>query len=288
MSISIAEAIHEGAETLQQAGLAEARREASGLLQHVVARDRTFILGHPEHTLTPEQLETFRELALRRASGEPLQYITAHQSFYGLNFEVAQGVLIPRPETELLVETALGLLPGSQATPTICDVGTGSGCIAITLLHERHDVHGVAIDISAEALEIAKRNAQRHSVESRLTFVQANCFSSLSPEQFSFDLILSNPPYVAEAEISGLQREVRDYEPLEALAGGPDGLNIVRRLLNESGAFLKPGGYLLIEIGFKQAAAVGAMIDETVWKSQGIRPDLQGIPRVVVLQKSSL
>jgi release factor glutamine methyltransferase len=285
MTISIAEAIREVAETLQRAGLAEARREASGLLQHVVARDRTFILGHPEHVLTLEQLKTFRELALRRASGEPLQYITAHQSFFGLDFEVAKGVLIPRPETELLVETALELLPRA---PTICDVGTGSGCIAITLLHDRRDANGVAIDISAEALEIAKRNAQRHSVESRLTFVQANCFSSLSPDKFSFDLIVSNPPYVAEAAMSGLQREVRDYEPLEALAGGPDGLNVVRRLLNESGAFLKPGGYLLIEIGFNQAEAVGAMIDKTVWNSQGIRPDLQGIPRVVVLQKRLL
>ncbi len=222
----------------------------------------------------------------RRAAGEPLQYLTSQQSFFGLEFEVASGVLIPRPETELLVELALETLQGWQA-PRICDVGTGSGCIAITLLHERTDAHAVAIDISAAALEIAKRNAARHAVESRLTFVQSNCFSSLSPDEFSFDLIVSNPPYVEEDAFPGLQREVRDHEPREALAGGPDGLDVVRHLLSESGAFLKPGGHLLIEIGFNQAAAVESLLEKQAWLTKGIRPDLQGIPRVVVLQKAS-
>ncbi len=285
MSISIADAIREGAASLRDAGLAEGRREAGGLLQHLLGRDRTFVLAHPEQQLTAAQLQTFRELLRRRAAGEPLQYITAQQSFFGLDFEVAPGVLIPRPETELLVEAALETLRGSQS-PRICDVGTGSGCIAITLLHERSDAQAVAIDISAAALEIAKRNAQRHLVAERLTFVQANCFSSLSPAAFSFDLIVSNPPYVAEDALAGLQREVRDHEPREALAGGPDGLDVVRRLLNESTIFLKPGGHLLIEIGFNQASAVSSLLEQHSWLKQGIRPDLQGIPRVVVLQKS--
>lgn len=284
MTITIAEAIREGAQVFHDAGLAEARREAGGLLQHVIGRDRTFVLAHPEQQLSQVQLQTFRELLKRRACGEPLQYLTAHQSFYGLDFEVARGVLIPRPETELLVELALEMIQGTGA-PSICDVGTGSGCIAITLLHERKDAYAVSIDISAAAIEIAKRNALRHQVESRLTFVHANCFSSLSPAEFSFDLIVSNPPYLAETDFADLQREVRDHEPLEALAGGQDGLDVVRRLLRESGAFLKPGGHLLIEIGFNQSAAVESFLEKQEWLAKGIRPDLQGIPRVVVLQK---
>ena len=202
------EAIREGAQIFHDTGLAEARREAGGLLQHVISRDRTFVLAHPEQQLTEGQLQTFQELLKRRAAGEPLQYLTTQQSFFGLDFEVAPGVLIPRPETELLVELALETIQGTQA-PRICDVGTGSGCIAITLLHERKDAHAVAIDISAAAIEIAKRNAVRHQVESRLTFVHANCFSSLSPADFSFDLIVSNPPYLAENDFPGLQREVQ-------------------------------------------------------------------------------
>ena len=284
MAISIADAIREGSEIFNDAGVAEARREASGLLQHVLGRDRTFVLAHPEQSLTDAELQSFRELVSRRAAGEPLQYITATQPFFGLDFEVRPGVLIPRPETELLVETALKLLKDCSS-PSICDVGTGSGCIAITLLHERNDAQGVAIDISPVALQIAKRNASRHGVNERLTFVEANCFSSLSPGNFSFDLIASNPPYVSETALPGLQREVREHEPRAALAGGPDGLDVVRQLLDESSVFLKPAGLLLIEIGFSQAPAVEEMLDQKVWHLRAMRPDLQGIPRIVVLQK---
>lgn len=285
MTISIAEAIHEAAETLMTAGLPEARREARGLLEHVLDRDRTFLIGHPEHLITPAQVQIFRELVIRRAAGEPQQYITSRQSFFGLDFEVAKGVLIPRPETELLVETALELLENSKTAPVICDVGTGSGCIAIALLHERPDAHALALDISEAALEVARRNAARHSVSERLTFVKSDWFSEISPTNSSFDLIASNPPYVAEREIAGLQREVRDHEPREALAGGPDGLAVVRRLLVESGEFLKEGGHLLIEIGFDQANVMEKLIDQKVWKLSAIQKDLQGIPRLVVLQK---
>jgi len=286
MTNSIGEAINEGARTLDESGVPEARREASSLLEHIIDRDRTFILGHPEQLLTPQHFERFRELILRRSSGEPLQYITRQQSFFGLDFEVEKGVLIPRPETELLVETALELLKTSPAQSAICDVGTGSGCIAVTILHEQPDAHGVAIDISAAALEVAQRNAERHGVSQRLAFVKSDCFSDLSPSSSPFDLIASNPPYVADAEISGLQREVRDHEPVEALSGGPDGLAVVRRLLIEGGAFLRVGGHLLIEIGYNQAENVEKIIDQRAWKLVGIQPDLQGIPRVVVLQKS--
>lgn len=285
MTVSISAAIHEGNQQLTEAGLSEGRREASNLLEHVLARDRTFIISHPEQLLTPEQLQMFREFVARRAAGEPPQYITAHQPFFGLDFEVARGVLIPRSETELLVETALKLLQNFTAGATISDVGTGSGCIAITLLHELPNARAVAVDISPTALEVARRNASRHSVSERLTLVRSDCFSELSPHDFSFDLIASNPPYVSDLELRGLQREVRDYEPREALAGGPDGLAVIRRLLVESRQFLIDGGYLLMEIGFNQAEAVRKLIDPGSWKLCEIQQDLQGIPRVVVLQK---
>jgi release factor glutamine methyltransferase len=285
MTVSISAAIHEGNQQLTVAGLSEGRREASNLLEYVLARDRTFIISHPEQLLTQEQLRMFREYVERRAAGEPPQYITAHQQFFGLDFEVGRGVLIPRPETELLVETALKLLQNFTAGATISDVGTGSGCIAITLLHELPNASAVAVDISPTALEVARRNASRHSVSERLTLVRSNCFSELSPHDFSFDLIASNPPYVSDLELRGLQREVRDYEPREALAGGPDGLAVIRRLLVESRQFLKDGGYLLMEIGFNQAEAVKRLIDPGSWKLCEIQQDLQGIPRVVVLQK---
>jgi len=213
-------------------------------------------------------------------TGEPLQYITGVQDFYGREFRVTPDVLIPRPETELLVEAALEVSKGAL----ICDVGTGSGCIAITLLCELRDARAVAVDKSAAALEIAKLNAAKQSVADRATFVVSNCFDALDRGEYQFDLIVSNPPYVSEAELIGLQREVRDHEPHVALSPGPDGLSVIRRLLTEAPAFLKPNGHLLMEIGFDQGEAVRSLIDESVWSLLEIRPDLQSIPRVVVLQ----
>ena len=292
MTTSIAEAILQGAEKLRKAGVSEARREAGSLVAHVLDRDRSFILSHADDLIGLEQLQQFRDSLERRAQGEPLQYITGHQEFFGLDFEVTNDVLIPRPETELLIETALKLTAGRKAPPFICDVGTGSGCVAITLLHELREVPGaraVAIDISPAALAVAKRNAARHSVNEQLDFVISDCFTSLDPQnpnQSFFDLIVSNPPYVDERALADLQKEVRDYEPRSALAGGPDGLMIVRRLLLEAGDFLKTGGHFLFEIGFDQSGTVEQLIDRAKWKLLDIHNDLQGIPRTVVLQKS--
>ena len=282
MTSSIGESIFEAAGILQQAGISEARREAGSLLERVIDRDRTFIIGHAEQQISPEQSKTFREFVTRRAKGEPLQYITGRQAFFGLDFKVTKDVLIPRPETELLVETALKLAADSQIE--ICDVGTGSGCIVIALLHELPQASAVAIDVSEAALEVARRNASRHSVADRISFVASDCFSALTNDSPQFDFIVSNPPYIATAAIQTLQREVRDHEPRLALAAGPEGLLIIKRLLAESSAFLKQGGYLLIEIGFDQAAAIESMVDSARWKLLDIHQDLQGIPRVVALQ----
>jgi release factor glutamine methyltransferase len=287
MSISIAEVIREAAQTLQQDGVSDARREAGSLLAHVINRDRTFIVTHAEDLITTEEHRRFRECVARRADGEPLQYITGHQAFFGLDFEVTKDVLIPRPETELLVETAVALAKMGNAAPTICDVGTGSGCIAVAILHELPLGTAVGIDLSIEAIQVARRNAARHSVDKRISFLVADCLSGVGRGRPIFDLVVSNPPYVAVSALEGLQREVRDHEPRLALTAGLDGLTIIRRLLLDSADLVKEGGHLLIEIGFDQGQAVERMIDRTTWKFLDIHRDLQGIPRIVALQRAT-
>jgi len=283
MTTSIAEAILQGAHKLRKAGVPEARREAGSLLTHVIARDRSFIISHAEDPLSAEELEKFGETLEWRAKGKPLQYITGHQEFFGLDFEVTPDVLIPRPETELLVEAALKLAPNSKAF--ICDVGTGSGCIVVTLLRELPRARGLAIDVSGAAIEVAKRNASRHSVSDRLEFLASDCFAEVNRKGALFDMVVSNPPYVSVGELESLQREVRDYEPHLALEAGADGLSIIRRLLVDAGVFLKTGGHFLFEIGFDQHATVEQLVDPTVWKLLDIYRDMQGIPRTVVLEK---
>ena len=281
--ITIAEAIREGAEMLRKAGVPEARREAGSLLAFVLDKDRTFLISHSEELIEHDSLEKFRTSVQRRASGEPFQYIVGVQDFFGRQFCVTPEVLIPRPETELLVEAAIELAGGSD--PFICDVGTGSGCIAITLLCEIAGARAVALDTSPGALEVAKINALNLSVTDRITFTLSDCFESLDAGQYQFELIVSNPPYVSGSMLAGLQREVRDHEPHTALSPGPDGLRIIRRLLLEAPSFLKSGGHMIMEIGFDQGEKVTHLLDSTVWNLREIRPDLQTIPRIVVLQK---
>lgn len=285
MELTIAEALAKAAVALRGASVAEARREAATLLLSLLGCDRTYLFTHDDEALTPEQVNLFRRWVARRAAGEPAQYVTGRQEFYGLDFEVTPAVLIPRPETELLIETALELLRGTSA-PLVCDVGTGSGCIAITLLHERRDARAVAVDLSPAALRVAARNAARHGVAARLALVTADCFSALDPARAHFDLIASNPPYIAERDVPGLQREVRDHEPLLALTPGGDGLFVIRRLLADAPPFLASGGHLLVEIGHDQHAQVTELIDPLTWTLLGIQQDLQGIPRIVALRGS--
>jgi release factor glutamine methyltransferase len=188
----------------------------------------------------------------------------------------------------LLVDAALDLLGSAQKVsppPRICDVGTGSGCIAVTLLHERPLARGVGLDISEPALRVASRNSTRHGVQERLALIASDCFASLSEHAARFTMIVSNPPYVAAEAIAGLQREVREYEPHVALTPGTDGLDVIRRLLRDAPRFLDAGGHLLIEIGFDQHEAVRAMIDPQVWHLLDIHKDLQGIPRTVAMRK---
>lgn len=281
---SIAEALLEATQVLNNSGVPEARREAGSLLSFILGKDRTFLISHAEDPLSDDAFQRFRDSVERRARGEPLQYITGVQDFFGREFRVTPDVLIPRPETELLVEAALELV-GAKSEPFICDVGTGSGCIAVTLLCELRNARAVGVDKSAAAIEVAKLNARNHSVLDRIEFAVSDCFDSLDASRHQFDMVVSNPPYVSEAMISGLQREVRDHEPLVALSPGPDGLAVIRRLLLEASAFLKDEGHLVMEIGFDQGEAVQRLIDSQVWRVLDIRPDLQSIPRIVILRR---
>lgn len=283
MSVSIGEALRRAARELDHGGVAEARREAGSLLSHVIGKDRTFLISHAEDVLGERELESFENAIARRAKGEPAQYITGTQDFFGRAFRVTPDVLIPRPETELLVEAALQVM---NADTMICDVGTGSGCIAITLVCERSDARAVAVDVSEAALEVARANARDHAVQQRVEFVLSDCFSALNESASKFDLIISNPPYVSANQLSGLQREVRDHEPLVALSPGDDGLSVIKRLLLDSPQFLRTNGYLLMEIGFDQGEKLQQLVDPKIWTLKEILPDLQGIPRIVVLQKN--
>jgi release factor glutamine methyltransferase len=284
LAAKIGELIFEGAEILRRAGVPEARRDAGSLMAHSLGQDRTFIISHSDEEVNDDVLHRFRHLLQRRSAGEPLQYITGHQEFFCLNFDVSPDVLIPRPETELLVETALNLIPPKTDPITMVDVGTGSGCITISLLHQRPGWRSVAIDLSPKAIAVAKHNARKHGVENRIDFVVADSLDGLI-QQPIFDLIVSNPPYVAEDAMTGLQREVRDYEPRLALTPGGDGLRVIRKLVNQSGLMLKTGGYLVIEIGFDQRERVEELVDSSIWELIEIYQDLQGIPRTVTLRK---
>ena len=214
----------------------------------------------------------------RRASHEPFQYISGIQEFSGLEFEVTPDVLIPRPETEMVVERALQLI-GAHGTTSFCEVGIGSGCIAVSILHHAQSSRAVGLDISRAALGVARRNAEKHHVDERLTLLESDVFGALTDQKF--ELIVSNPPYVPLRDIEGLQAEVRDHEPRIALTDDADGLSIIRRIVDRAPVFLQPNGFLLIEIGFDQSEKVAAMFDPLAWNGPELLPDLQGIPRLV-------
>lgn len=269
-------------QTLRSNDIADPRREASSLLALALKRDKSFLIAHPEYVLTSAEEDAANEFVRRRALREPLQYISGVQEFYGLEFNVTPDVLIPRPETELIVERAIEIL-ASEDEPSFCEVGIGSGCISISVLFHKPHATALGLDVSQAALQVARRNAAKHNVSERLRLAISDVFESLTHVQF--DLIVSNPPYVPARGFAGLQTEVRDFEPEVALRGGLDGLSIITRIINGAPRFLKPEGYLLLEIGFDQSEKVAAMFDPAVWNLREFFPDLQGIPRMVAAQR---
>lgn len=272
------EALDEAERHLTMAGLEQPWRESASLLALALEKPRSFLIAHPEYQLKEGERSIFHEMIARRAGREPLQYIAQRQEFWGLEFEVMPGVLIPRPETEILVEAAIEHL-SRESTQRFLEVGVGSGCISVSILHSLPDATAVATDVSVDAIEITGRNAARYGVAERLNLHHADLTTGI---EGPFRLLVSNPPYIPDDEINGLQPEVRDHEPREALAGGPDGLGVVRRLIERARHMVDAGGVLMLEIGEGQAAAVAALFDPLEWEPPEFRLDLRAIPRVVV------
>ncbi|MGH9562946.1 MAG: peptide chain release factor N(5)-glutamine methyltransferase [Terracidiphilus sp.] len=264
-----------------------ARRDTETLLLYVLRQaspetNLAWLVAHDSEPIRPDRAAAFCDLVERRLTGEPIQYITGEVEFYGLPFRVNRDVLIPRPETELLVEKALAFAPIFRS-PRILDVGTGSGAIAIALAHEWPEAILTAVDLSAAALEVACRNAERNGLADHIRFLQGDLLAPVAEEQF--DLIVSNPPYVAESDRATLDVEVRNYEPAQALFAGEDGLQIYRRLIPEAFKALTGGGILLLEIGYGQRDAIEALLAKECLAEIEFFHDLQGLPRVAKAQR---
>jgi len=270
------------------------------LLMFVLSCDRAYLYAHPERELTAEEQSGYEAALAERARGVPAQYITGHQEFWGMDLIVTPAVLIPRPETEHVIETVLELetsdvrpqtsakargseVRGLRSEVRIVDVGTGSGCIALALAKELPDAEIHATDISSSALEIARANAARHQLENRIQFHQTDLLAGLAPD---FDFIVSNPPYVGESEEDQVQLEVRKFEPRGAVFAGPSGLEVIARLIPQAREALRPGGWLVMEISGTIADAIRRLLEG--WDEVRITPDLQGIPRVARARKPRL
>jgi release factor glutamine methyltransferase len=257
-----------------------ARRDAEVLALYLIQRDRAFLIAHPEAKLSAEGAVRYYALIERRLGGEPIQYIKGETEFYGLPFRVNRDVLIPRPETEHLVEKVLELAAGF-VKPRIVDVGTGSGAIAVALAAQLSDASFTAIDLSGAALQVAQSNAERNGVADRIRFLNGDLLAPAASQKF--EIVVSNPPYVAESDRAALSEEVRNFEPPLALFAG-NGLEIYRRLIPSAHDSIVAGGYLAVEVGFGQAPAVAGLFEEAGYKQIGSIDDLQGIARVVVGQ----
>ena len=289
--------------TLLKSGIAELRDAqvpsytlaAELLLLHVLGRDRTWIYSHPEEEIVAPVAERYSELVRRRANGEPTQHLTGKQEFWGLEFEITPDVLIPRPETEHLIEVALDrravrelrahrrqMLSDRQLL--IADVGTGSGCIAVALAKELAGTALVATDISPAALDVARRNASRHNVASRIHFLECNLLEGLTDSPL-LDLIVSNPPYISRRETATLMREVREHEPEIALYGGEEGYELYADLIAQSAEYLLPQGILVLELGQSSLPGVHPLLDATTWTNVSVTNDLAGIPRVLAAER---
>ena len=243
----------------QSVGIESPRLNAELLLAHVMDLERVMLYARFDRQATAEQRDRYRELVKRRAARWPLQYLLGSCEFYGRDFEVTPAVMVPRQETELVVDKCLEKLPADGSGGRAADVGVGSGVIAVTLACERPGLHVTATDTSADAAGVARRNAERHSVSDRITFAVGELCEGL-PEGEGFRLVVSNPPYIPSARIGELQPEVRDYEPREALDGGADGLRVIRELIPQAAQALELGGWLVLELGESQAGQVRGLI----------------------------
>jgi release factor glutamine methyltransferase len=304
-------ALKQGLAHLREAHVPSFTLAAELLFLHVLGRDRTWLYARPEERISSEDAERFFALIARRAAGEPTQHLTGKQEFWGLEFEVTPDVLIPRPETEHVIEVALDRLAvrelraGRKQTLTgeglqIADIGTGSGCIAIALAKELPGAAIYASDISSAALAVAQRNTKRHSVSDRIRFIECSLLDGFMRRAAanaepgsritghgprSLDLVVSNPPYIGRREAATLMREVRDHEPEVALYGGEEGYEFYGDLITQSATHLKPGGILVLELGHNSLSAVQPLLEAPTWTNVAITNDLAGIPRVLAVER---
>jgi release factor glutamine methyltransferase len=313
--MQLKQALASAVDYLEAAEVGSPRLNAEVLLMFILGVNRAYLYAHPERALTAEEEFRYDEVLAQRATGMPSQYITGHQEFWGLDFVVSPAVLIPRPETEHLVETVLELAR-AVSHPKLVDVGTGSGCIALALANELKDAEVYGGDLSADALEIARANAARLQLDGRVRFLQCNV---LEPERraadgriapstavsasevrspaatersrgtcFPFtdlDFVVSNPPYVGFNEADKVQKSVRDFEPRMAVFAGEQGLDVIVPLVEQAHCALKIGGWLAVEIGYSMRDAVVSLLSPTMWEAIRVVPDLQGIPRVVAARR---
>ena len=278
--MNIRSALTEAAQRLSDTS--NPRLDAETLLMHVLQRERSYLYAHPESELACGEQTRYHEGISQRARGVPLQYITGHQEFWGLDFKVTPAVLIPRPETEHSVEAVLDLAKKLEVQ-RIVDVGTGSGCIAIALASELPSAEIHAVDISADALAVARENAERLGFADRVHFRQSHVLAEYFDKGPYFDIVVSNPPYVGSNEPEKVQREVREHEPRIAVFGGQTGLELYAQLIPQAQTVLKAGGWLVMEIGYSTEAQIRAMLKD--WSQVRAACDLQGIPRVVIARK---
>ena len=293
-------ALRTGISRLREKQVASYTVAAELLLLHVLRRDRAWLYAHPEEAMNSEELDIFLSLIDRRANGEPTQHLTGKQEFWSLEFEVTPDVLIPRPETEHVIEVALDRLALRELRAgrpqktngdgfLIADIGTGSGCLAIALAKELPAATVYATDISPAALAVARRNAVRHGVANRIHFLESDLSRPLaadSAKESSFDLIVSNPPYIPAREANTLAREVRDHEPAIALYGGEEGYELYADLIALAALHLKPGGIFVAELCHDSLPAVQPLLlDSREWTAVGVSNDLAGIPRVIAAER---
>lgn len=286
--MTLAEVINDAALKLATSGVANARLDAEVLLSHIVKKDRAWLFTHIHDELDTESRRVFEAAIQRRAQREPLQYIIGKQEFWGLDLAVTPDVLIPRPETELVVESALKIITRRDQQVTIVDLCTGSGCISVSLAKELPSARIFAADLSDKALAIARENALRHGVSERIRFLEGNLFQPLKELDIrgAVDIIVSNPPYVQSGDHASLQPEVRDFEPELALIAGPRGTEIHQKIINEAPEYLKQHGALIMELGLGQAELLARMAQKTgAYGVPEVLKDLAGIERVIVAKK---
>jgi release factor glutamine methyltransferase len=277
-------AVNAATQRLEEAHITTARLDAQVLLAHVLGVDRSWLFAHYEHVLTPEQAENFMDLVVRRVAHEPVAYLVNHKEFYGIDLYVDPHVLIPRPETEMLVDQVLAEATiRTEQRLVVADVGTGSGAIALAVAANAPNTHVYALDLSADALDVARRNVARHELDARITLVRSNLLAKLPARA---DIVVANLPYVTSDDYTSLEPDVRNYEPVGALVGGPLGLNLITRLLQQLPKHVAPEAFVALEIGYNQGAAVIGLVETILPQATQVElhRDYQGHDRVVTFQ----